>query len=177
MSYTTAYDDLTRVDRELSIPALDVTNNFFPVDAVDNGNNRTVRKGTSANNEYVIKKDGTLPAVVSFKSYNTKKVTTSPYIKPTYPSVSKGGQAFQFKTERYDRVVDALSNTYDEPIVVLTQVFRSDGSPINTGDLVLKALEDHLASVVSLGASTDLLSTKQLDRLAHGGAAPSGLIG
>lgn len=178
MSYVTPYDSLTEVERTLNIPALDIADNFFPVDAVsgDAGNksNGKSKSKNQAENVFTIKMSNALPAMVTYKSYDVDRVSQNPYMKPVYPSATKAGKAIQFKSEFIDRVTngDVIN---DEPCVVITQVFKTNGSPINTGVLTEKRLLEHFASVVSLGKSTDAIDAVQLDRMINGGAAPIGL--
>lgn len=181
MSYVTPFDDLTRVNRTVSIPALDIANNFFPVDAVSNSsatNKGNASKGRStaskADNVSVIKRNSELPLTVTYTAENVAKVSTNPYIKPVYPSATKKGSKIQIKLEELDRNTVGDS-TYDEPLVLILQVFRTDGNPINTGQLLNGKLMDLYSTAVSLLTDEDPLDVVQLDRLAHGGTMPVGI--
>lgn len=176
MSYVTPYDSLTGVTRELTIKALDVADNFFPVDSVsgDAGKQKSNQKGTSASNEFTLKMNNALPAMITYKSYDVDKVSTNPYIKQTYPSATRLGKAIMWKSEFIDRVTNGDVIT-DEPCVVITQVFKTNGSPISTGALTETRFLEHVSAVLSLGKSTDALNAVQLDRMINGGAAPVGV--
>lgn len=177
MSYVTPFDSMTRVTREVQIPALDIEDNFFPVDAVsDSSSTANTQKAASRNeNNFVIKQNSSLPAVISYKTFNVDKVSTNKNLKQVFPSATKKGHVMQWKTEYYVRNTVSSDQIFDEPIVLLTQAYIGDGNPIDTGDLIDGALMNHYAAVRSLGASTEAIDTVQLDRLIHGGTAPVGL--
>lgn len=172
MSYVTPFDDFTRVDRELSIPALDLPDNFFPVDSVSDSN--TSKNKRDGENVFTIKKNGALSILHTFKTWKTSKTSVNKLLRRVYPSATNNSHAYSFKTEYYVRNTVGEDN-FDEPLVVMTQVYSTDGNPLTTGELQEKALLDHLAFVLSQGKSTDELDPTQLDRLNNGGAAPIGI--
>lgn len=172
MSYVTPFDSLDTVTAQLTLPALDIASNFFPVDAVTspNGKNNTKRN----ENNFIIKKNGAQSVIISYKTFDVDKVSTSKDLKQVYPSVAKKGTGFQFKTEYYVRNTEGEVIS-DEPVVALTQVYKSNGCPVNTGTLVLQAICNHLASALTLGDDEAGVDTTQLDRLVNGGTAPIGI--
>lgn len=181
MSYITPFDDLTKVARSLEIPALDLPNNFYPVDTVSDGKETNAKgKGTSTKdrrldeNSFAIKKNGAFSVMHSWKTWRTKKTTVSSKVRRSYPASTNSGHAYSAKTEFYVRNTVG-DNIYDEPYVLITQCFSSDGNPINTGALSWDAILEHMAFFVSQGNSEASLDTTQLDRLANGGAAPVGI--
>lgn len=173
MTTVTPFDGFTRVDRELSIPALDMANNFFPVDSYSDSNSK--KRDADKADTFSVKSSTAVPAIVTFKHMPVASVSTHKKLNQVYPSVTKKGSCTQWKTEYYERNTQSDGTINEEPVVIITQVYRTNGSSLVTGQLLDTALMNHYAAIRSQGASTAAIDYAMEDRLALGGTSPLGI--
>lgn len=173
MTTVTPYDGFTRVTRELSIPALDMQDNFFPIDSYSDSNSKTAKSQTS--DSFSVKSNTQMPAIVTFQANPVDRISTNKKLNQAFPSVTKKGQKSQWKTEYFERNTQADGTINEEPVVVITQVYTTYGSSINTGESLDTLLMNHYAAIRSQGDAQASLDYVMEDRLIHGGTSPVGI--
>lgn len=159
----TAYDSQDTATRELTVPALDVANNYSLLE-------RDTEEGTTVLNNLM--GDPSLQEFVSYKYSPLNKVSTHPKMKSVYDPSTKDGYQIVIKDEWIRRITETDGTVHDDPEVVYLVYRTTRGNVIDDGTAVVSPLMRIIGAAMSLGEDTDALSTDMLDRLIHGTTIP-----